>query len=82
MVKRLKYPYPLVRIQWYDAESSHGWEEDTALTTDNPLVTTVGFLIKDDEKSVIVASTIDPTNRHTNARLKIPKGMIESVVNL
>ena len=80
--KRTKYPYPLVEIQWLDAETSHGWEtvaEKIPLVV--PVVTTVGFLIEESEDAVRVASTIGDDKSH-NARITIPRGMVKAIKTL
>jgi len=74
---RKKYPYRLVEVLWTDAQSSHGWEEDTE-EIDTPLVTTVGFLIRESEAGVRIASTIGD-DKLTNSRIDIPAKMINSI---
>ena len=74
-----KYDYPLVELQWTDAETDHGWEQDTATDHELPVVTTVGFLIKQTVDSqghgvYVLASTIGGGS--CNSRIKIPQGMV------
>jgi len=78
---KLRYKYPLVEIQWVDAETEHGWEEvedDSTL----PVATTIGFLIKDrpdknGHDMLLIASTYADTQ--TNGRFKIPKSMVKEM---
>jgi hypothetical protein len=75
--RKPKYPFPLIHIEWKDAQTGHGWEHEEDLTIEIPIVITVGFLIKENEDGVLIASSVG-TDRHSNARIVIPKGMIVS----
>lgn len=70
-------PYDIVFIVWDDAESLEaGW--DTPPTTlKESLAMTVGFLVKETKKHVMISHTTDGNN--INGRLQIPKGMIKSM---
>lgn len=68
------YRYDLVEILWADAATEMGWEEDAGLEDGDEIATTVGFHVKDTDTHIWIASTYDPN--HTNARIKIPKGMV------
>lgn len=76
VVKKPKYRHQLVEITWVDAETGHGWEEHEELDTTLPIAITVGFLIRETEDAYLVASTYSEAS--TNARIKIPKGMVKS----
>ena len=78
--RKPKYKYPLVEILWIDAETGHGWEEETEIDVVLPPATTIGFLLKETEDALIIASTISGSS--SNSRIKIPKGMTKSVVTL
>lgn len=78
-MKRKKYPYRLVEVYWTDAQTSHGWEDDQS-EIETPLVLTVGFLIKESEKGIRIASTVG--EGQTNARMDIPAKMIESIKDI
>lgn len=76
-----KRKYDAVLVVWDDAEVSNDWEvqvEGTPL--EEALVETLGFLVKETDKYYVVASTLSAD--HTNARTKIPKGMIKSIQNV
>lgn len=80
-VKR-KYPYPLVEVQWLDAETSHGWETVAeTVPLEIPVVTTIGFLIEDNDIGIRIASTIGLDKSH-NSRITIPKGMVLNITIL
>ena len=69
-----QYKYPLVIIQWDDAESSDGWEE--APTELIPSIAiSVGFLVRQTENYILLAQSYD--NGHTNGRFQIPKTLIK-----
>lgn len=75
----MKYSRPVVEVEWYDAVTDFGWEDHTELDTTAEPVTTIGFLLAENEHSVIVASTVDKGRDQSNSRIKIPKGMIYSM---
>lgn len=78
-VTKKKVHYPIVIVEWEDAESGHGWEEVEGETDHAiPIVYTCGYLIKELEKSLTVASTVDFQGT-SNARLKIPRGMVKTI---
>lgn len=69
--------YPAVLVVWDDAEVSNDWElQSEGPELEEALVETLGFLVKETEKYYLVASTL--AGDHTNARTKIPKGMVKS----
>ena len=69
------YRFPLVEIMWDDAETSDGWEEPVS-ELKAAVATTVGFLVRESERHLLIASTYDPN--HTNGRIQIPIGMVVS----
>lgn len=77
MNKSKKLPYPLVKVEWLDAETTFGWESEGENKPTVPVVTTVGFLIVDTEELISIASTIGQDKTH-NSRINIPKGMVKS----
>lgn len=81
MATTKKLPFPLVRVDWIDAETSQGWEHLDEEKPTVPEVVTVGFLIKETEDVLLVASTIGHDRSH-NSRIGIPKGMVKGVTVL
>jgi hypothetical protein len=74
MAPKSKHKYPLIRLDWIDAESGAAeWIEPSEIDGTLPAVTTIGFLIKETEDTYIIASTI--TDTHINGQFKVPKGM-------
>lgn len=76
-----KLPYPLVRVDWIDAETSQGWEHPDEEKPTVPEVVTVGFLIKESEDVILIASTIGHDRSH-NSRISIPRGMVKNITVL
>lgn len=67
----------MVEIVWDDAAGlRHGW-----LDKSDPLVPqlalSVGFVIREDDDHIVIASDTDDGGAH-NGRTQIPKGMIKS----
>ncbi|MCA2570648.1 hypothetical protein [Microcystis sp. M42BS1] len=67
--------YNLIEIHWEDAATTHGWEEESEIDYEPPIVITVGFLIKETDKAYVVASTVGG-DKTSNSRIIIPKGMV------
>jgi len=73
-----KFPHRAVLIQWDDAEVSNEWQEiPTTEELAEGKVFTLGFVVRETPKYWLIASTFD--GAITNARTKIPKGMVLSV---
>jgi hypothetical protein len=70
-----EYKYPLIEVQWDDAVSDVGWESIPD-KLEKSIATTVGFLVRETKDHLLIASTYD--DNHTNARIQIPKKMIQS----
>lgn len=69
------YKYPLIEVIWDDASTDNGWEAVPESLVPE-LVTTVGFLVRETDKHLLIASSYDPN--HTNGRIQIPLGMVVS----
>lgn len=79
----MKYDKPLVEVVWNDAETTHGWETDAEVDTEQVPIITVGFLITRSDHLVVIASSIDKvTGQMSNSRIKIPLAMVVSVTEL
>lgn len=79
----MKYHKPLVELVWFDAETTHGWETDEEVNSENVPIITVGFLIKKTEDLIVIASSIDKeTGNQSNGRIKVPIGMVQSIKEL
>jgi hypothetical protein len=63
---------PLVYVEWVDAVSDGGWEDNVKV--DIHPVKTVGFLIAETKDGICLASTISGDN--SNARMHVPKAWI------
>jgi hypothetical protein len=70
------YRYPLVEIKWDDAAASNSWERTENMSLDPQIVITVGFVVKENKKHMVIASTYDDS--HVNAAIQIPKSMVVS----
>lgn len=73
--RKPKFKYPLVWIEWDDAAVFDNWEYEENVEPEIGVVTTVGFLLKETEDHIVVASTYSDTL--SNARIQIPKSMIK-----
>lgn len=75
----MAYQKDLVEVVWLDAATTHGWESDAEVDSEDDPMITVGFLIRKTEDMLIIASSIDQeTQAMSNGRIKIPLGMVQS----
>ena len=74
-------PFKLVEVIWDDAEAQTGWE-DPPKKIKPAVAVTVGFLVAESDRHIIVASTIGTGENSTNLRLQIPRGMCQSIRTL
>lgn len=72
----MKYPYPLVEIVWDDACSEGGWHEVKDIKLSPEIVTTVGFLIAENTKYLMLGHTF--SGNDFNGKFQIPKKVIIS----
>lgn len=82
MLKKSIAGYPLVAIEWDDAETDSGWKnrEEHEDPVDR-IAYTVGYLIRKTDNHYIVAATVDADGASNN-RIQIPKGMVKKMVDL
>lgn len=77
------WPFDFVEVRWIDAETSHGWENESEIKTPTEPVTTFGLLVKKDKKFVVVAASAswNETDQEYsfNARITIPRGMVKEI---
>jgi hypothetical protein len=82
-IKRLSkaWPFDFVEIDWFDAESSQGWENSKSTTMSTDLCTSIGFLIKKSRNSYLLSMSIyfnESEKDHAfNNRQQIPKSMVK-----
>jgi hypothetical protein len=72
--------YPLVMIEWYDAESEVTWEDPKAVaewSKKDFIATEVGFLIHEDKNHIVLTSQIGSDGTIGN-RTRIPKPWLKS----
>jgi heme-degrading monooxygenase HmoA len=75
VARKAKFPHRAILVVWDDAEVSNDWQETPKEEElEQGTVYTLGFLVRETEKYLLIASTYD--GNITNARTKIPKGMI------
>ena len=72
----------IVKIIWEDAQTLDGFiSHDEAMKTDFVLTETVGFLVGEDKKKVVV-SFINFGDGITKYFQIIPKGMVKKIIKL
>ena len=82
---RLKHPnlWPMVRVTWMDAmDGETGWQPlDDMMKGDLATVMDIGWMIKNDEKVVIVMGSwcLDPDDKNGGRYITIPKGWVKKI---
>ena len=67
--------FSLVRLEWDDAQTDTGWIDHGEIVTGTALAITIGFLVKETDAHIVIASTVGEDGS-TNGRIQIPKKMI------
>ncbi len=57
--------FPLWRVEWIDSTNRGGWQE-AGKDLDLSKCITVGFLVKDNDERVVIASSIDDNDEIAN----------------
>lgn len=92
-MKRPKVPYPEVMVSWVDIEGHTSWTDDSEEEIEgkirsglDTLAYTKGWLIKETEEVVVVASSIRPsTSKHQDEGIQlsditvIPAGVVKAI---
>lgn len=77
-ITRPKQKYDLVEVWWDDASAlDAGWTDKVEEPVPQ-MCLSVGFLIKETDKHVIIAMDLDPEGKH-NGRSQIPQGMVKKM---
>lgn len=72
--------YPLVKVTWNDAASDQSWRDPSNYDdVQFYRVDTVGFLIRKNEKWVVLAGSRSRTNDRVSLTLEIPMGMVVKI---
>ena len=78
-MKKFKQLYPIVLIVWEDIElQDGGWIKHGHVDVTPCLMTSVGYLIHNDDNYLIYASDLAEDGT-TNGRTQVPKGLVKSV---
>ena len=78
----MKLRYSTYLIEWDDAMADASWEILREEDIKESKCYTLGFLVGETEKHIVIASTYDEESEYTNARLQIPKGMITKQIRV
>lgn len=72
---------PIYLVQWEDSETEDGWpgESDWDKGLNFPLVTSIGWLIKESDKGIVLAISYDPDGDRANPIIFIPYSCIKKM---
>tara|TARA_R110000737_G_scaffold271884_1_gene278955 strand:- start:588 stop:893 length:306 start_codon:yes stop_codon:yes gene_type:complete len=82
---KLKQPnlWPMVKVTWMDAmDGETGWQSlEDMLKGDLATVMDIGWMIKNDEKVVIIMGSwcVDPDDKNGGRYITIPKGWVKKI---
>ena len=67
----------ILEVEWEDASSGSGWREPSELLVDKKyIVTTIGYVVRNDDDYVILVQNFDVGN--VSNYMKIPRAYIRS----
>ena len=72
-------PKQAVWVHWDDARSDDGWSEESDLKMQPAQITTLGFLLKETEDLLCVASSVDAHTQQVSGIMFIPKACVRMV---
>lgn len=61
-----------------DANKDLSWADAKDIDDDNPIITSVGWIVKETENNITIAMDFCGADDMTHTRSRIPKGMIVS----
>lgn len=76
MFTKKKKKLPIEIIEWVDAVADVGWDDGKEL--DIATVFSVGKVVHETERAIIIAGTFSEDDVDTNCRMAIPKAWIVS----
>ncbi len=76
-VKKVKY----VQIEWHDAHSVATWRGPDELPHVEPCISR-GWLLVENSKEVVLASTVQPNGPDVGEIIAIPRGMVKRIRRL
>lgn len=79
MAKQTKTETTIEYIEWDDAVADIGWERRSTVDLSVQRCASVGRVVREDDRTVVVAGTWGATldaDEDTNCRIAIPKGWI------
>lgn len=74
----MNHKYALVQIVWDDAASGAGWFESDKIKLQAQPVVTVGFVVKEDARYIVIGHSYCPDSSDCIGEFQIPKQMIVS----
>lgn len=68
-------------IKWIDSASCHGWHSDDSLDNEALIISSIGWVVKEDKNAVTITTSVAPAGSVSNP-LTIPKCAIKSMKRL
>lgn len=75
--KKTKQIYPIVEIVWEDISNHEAGWLDTVDEVNPMIISSVGFLVKETDKHLVLAMDLASDNQH-NQRAQIPLSVVRS----
>lgn len=75
--------FKIVKVRWLDAMSEDSWTDiDVAIKQECPLQETVGYLLRQDEKTIVLAASLDVVNKSVASIYSIPQSWCIEVIEI
>jgi hypothetical protein len=72
-----------VMIEWVDSQFGSGeWKKLEDISTNIPSINSIGFIVKETEKVVVIVQSIDSINKNYTQDFLIPKCSIIKITRL
>jgi hypothetical protein len=71
--------FPLVKVVWFDAESTDDWEDIIGIDRSLRPIISVGHMIEEHEDRIVIAMSIDNYNEKCSMVKTIPMFWIEDL---
>ena len=72
----------IVHIEWLDSQCCNEWTLFGEVETELKNTHTVGILVKESERFIVVTHSCDPQTESCNGKITIPKSAIQSRTTL
>lgn len=75
--------YKLCVVEWYDAQGDTRWvSAEEAMEMEPPLIRSIGWLLRQDEKKLVICNSMDYDSGDVGGRDVIPMGCVKNIITI